>query len=604
MISRIDRAPKTWPRTYGGKQGRVASRATSSSTGPSFNASFTWNDLGQAATVTYPGCTFSPCNAAPGPVRTVTSNYTNGYLTSVGGFTNTITYHPNGLTNAIPHLNGMTVTQANDPFKMMRPASITATVGAATPWASGTYAYDGAGNIKGIGSNFYYYDLVSRVVDGTAEYTSGSIHKRQTYGYDPYGNMKTIGTIVNGAAPTTLTLLPSSTTNRLTNSGTTYDDSGNMTAWGTSGTPIWLYGFDGLNMMQSNNNGVRTRRYVYTADDERIAVYDATAVRWTWRLRGVDNKVLREYRQQGSTWTWQKDHVYRGSSLLASDEPTIGVRHFALDHLGTIRLITSSTGTTVSTHNYYPFGQEATSETQDAEAMKFTGHERDTEFNGTGGTLDYMHARYYGPSVGRFLSVDPGDDWQLERPQSLNLYGYTAGNPVTFTDPDGKARLRYFLQTLKGFRREITRAKAVRESVAGSSRRHSVSVRGDERARQEAYRVLKDANPKAKVEHDDAHQLDGVERALHPNDAERLNHWQTKGGNRKADVGYEIVKAAIGIFGGVAGYVLDAEAVGLDEMEQLEEAERQMLMCGDVVQDNCLSTQLMQDVPRHGNSSE
>ena len=60
MISRIDRAPKTWPYTYGGKQGRVASRATSSSTGPSFNASFTWNDLGQAVTVTYPGCTFSP----------------------------------------------------------------------------------------------------------------------------------------------------------------------------------------------------------------------------------------------------------------------------------------------------------------------------------------------------------------------------------------------------------------------------------------------------------------------------------------------------------------------------------------------------------------
>ena len=87
-----------------------------------------------------------------------------------------------------------------------------------------------------------------------------------------------------------------------------------MTAWGTSGTPIWSYTWDGLNMMQSNNNGVRTRRYVYTADDERIAVYDATAVRWTWRLRGVDNKVLREYRQQGSTWTWQKDHVYRGSS--------------------------------------------------------------------------------------------------------------------------------------------------------------------------------------------------------------------------------------------------------------------------------------------------
>ena len=331
------------------------------------------------------------------------------------------------------HLNGVTVSQANSPHKMMRPASITATVGAATPWASGTYAYDGAGNIKAIGSNFYYYDLVSRVVDGTAEYTSGSIHKRQTYGYDLYGNMNRITTVVNGAQTENFLMIPSTATNRLT-TGATYDDSGNQTAWGS-----WLYTFDGLNMMQSNNNGSRTLRYVYTADDERIAVYDATAVKWTWRLRGVDNKVLREYRLQGGTWSWQKDHIYRGSSLLASDEPSIGIRHFALDHLGTPRLITSSTGATVSLHNYYPFGQEATSETQDAEIMKFTGHERDTEFTNALSSIDYMHARYYSVRLGRFLSVDPKlTSGKMGLPQSWNRYSYTRGNPLNYYDPDGR----------------------------------------------------------------------------------------------------------------------------------------------------------------------
>ena len=91
----------------------------------------------------------------------------------------------------------------------------------------------------------------------------------------------------------------------------------------------------------------------------------------------------------------------------------------------------------MSTHNYYPFGQEATSETQDAEAMKFTGHERDTEFNGTGGTLDYMHARYYGVHVGRFVTVDPGR-FLWRAPQSANRYSYTSNNPLRNFDPDGR----------------------------------------------------------------------------------------------------------------------------------------------------------------------
>jgi RHS repeat-associated protein len=64
--------------------------------------------------------------------------------------------------------------------------------------------------------------------------------------------------------------------------------------------------------------------------------------------------------------------------------------------------------------------------------MKFTGHERDDV------NLDYMHARYYLPFGGRFLSVDPGRDWDRHQPQSWNLYAYVRNNPVVASDPDGK----------------------------------------------------------------------------------------------------------------------------------------------------------------------
>ena len=51
--------------------------------------------------------------------------------------------------------------------------------------------------------------------------------------------------------------------------------------------------------------------------------------------------------------------------------------------------------------------------------MKYTGHERGD------GDLDYMHARYYSPAMGCFLSVDPA--WEsagLQTPQTWNRYAY------------------------------------------------------------------------------------------------------------------------------------------------------------------------------------
>jgi len=40
--------------------------------------------------------------------------------------------------------------------------------------------------------------------------------------------------------------------------------------------------------------------------------------------------------------------------------------------------------------------------------MRFTMHERDLgDLASLTDDLDYMHARYYGPMTGRFLSIDP-----------------------------------------------------------------------------------------------------------------------------------------------------------------------------------------------------
>lgn len=62
---------------------------------------------------------------------------------------------------------------------------------------------------------------------------------------------------------------------------------------------------------------------------------------------------------------------------------------------------------------------------------RFTGKERDQESGN-----DYFNARYFGSSMGRFLSPDPMGG-HYENPQTLNKYAYVVNNPLRYTDPTG-----------------------------------------------------------------------------------------------------------------------------------------------------------------------
>ncbi len=66
----------------------------------------------------------------------------------------------------------------------------------------------------------------------------------------------------------------------------------------------------------------------------------------------------------------------------------------------------------------------------------FTGREYDAE---TG--LYYYRGRYYSPALGRFLNRDP-----IGIRGGVNLYEYVGNNPVTRTDPSGRAVLLGYCQ--------------------------------------------------------------------------------------------------------------------------------------------------------------
>lgn len=315
-----------------------------------------------------------------------------------------------------------------------------------TLWSSGTYTYDGAGNIIAIGDvppgepnavsvDKYTYDYAGRLLTATAH--ARSVRNTQAFKYDRFGNLIEVVTTEGITPPITRSYPASPSTNRL--AGYAYDDAGRQL--NVPGVSI-SYRWDALDMMTALEDSGAKSVYIYDADDNRIGIIRGETRRYT--PRDLQAKVVREFARESGTAPWRidRDYVHLGSALLASfrghsgdgDTPD---RHYHLDHLGTPRMITDGAGFKLAINTYFPFGTEVSSSDFGDERLKFTGHER--EFNGdVRRDLDYMMARYYAPGRGRFLSTDPGRDWDAEQPQSWNLYAYVRNNPVNRVDPNGR----------------------------------------------------------------------------------------------------------------------------------------------------------------------
>ncbi|MEW5978841.1 MAG: RHS repeat-associated core domain-containing protein [Acidobacteriota bacterium] len=106
------------------------------------------------------------------------------------------------------------------------------------------------------------------------------------------------------------------------------------------------------------------------------------------------------------------------------------------DRMGSVRMRTNSGTATpdpiLQNTRLYPFGEELSPATAN-DRDKFATYYRD---NSTG--LDYAMNRYYGSTLGRFLTPDPfGGSAKMGNPQSWNRYSYVIGDPVNRTDPYG-----------------------------------------------------------------------------------------------------------------------------------------------------------------------
>jgi RHS repeat-associated protein len=261
---------------------------------------------------------------------------------------------------------------------------------ATPPTGADTYSYGAAGNLtndNGTTQSFNAGDQLCWTYTGTSSNDCGSAPTgATTYTYDSDGN-RTTTTPASGSAI-----------------AYTYNSADQLTQYQLGSSTPTSYSYDGDGLRESKTTGSTTTSYL-------------------WDESASTPPLLQE--TTGSNTT---NYIYGPTGLpLEAILPSGATYYYAHDQLGSTRALTDSSGDVQDTDTYDPYGNLTTSTGTVPNNLLYAGQYQDAESG-----LYYMRARYYDPSTGQFLTVDPlvGETQQP--------YSYTAGDPVNATDPSGQ----------------------------------------------------------------------------------------------------------------------------------------------------------------------
>ncbi|MGA2300808.1 MAG: RHS repeat-associated core domain-containing protein [Candidatus Acidiferrum sp.] len=253
----------------------------------------------------------------------------------------------------------------------------------------------------------YVYDDLMRIQSANC----GSVWS-QTFSYDAFGNISKSGSMSFQA-------LYSSSTNQITSVGgfnPTYDANGNILTdpahtygWDSAGRPVSIdtvnMTYDALGrMVEQNRSGVYTQ-FVYGPHGGKFAIMSGQTLQKAF-----------------IPLTGGAQAVYNASGLLYYGHS---------DHLGSIRLGSTTSRTVSFDLAYAPFGETYASSGSTDPA--FTGQRQDT----VSGLYDFPAREY--STEGRWPSPDPSgiSAFHLTDPQSINRYVYARNTPLSVVDPTG-----------------------------------------------------------------------------------------------------------------------------------------------------------------------
>jgi len=252
------------------------------------------------------------------------------------------------------------------------------------------------------------------------------------YGYDPSGNLTKLanGTTFsyNATGELTSAQQPGST-NATTAYG--YDMQGNRTSINRPGAPAITLKYDQANRLISfGDNPANTYSYSYNGDGLRVSktINNAT-ISFAWDQSGNLPLLI-----AAGTSTFIDGPGGQPFEQVNGTKVT----YLHSDQQGSIRLLSGASGRVTGTYSYDPYGNVLSHTGTDSTPLQYNGQYTDQE---TG--YQYLQARYYDPSTGQFLSVDPAVS------QTGEPYGYAGGNPLNAADPTGLSWWNPFSWTKK-----------------------------------------------------------------------------------------------------------------------------------------------------------
>jgi RHS repeat-associated protein len=350
----------------------------------------------------------------------------------VGTSTTNYAYDPAShvVTSTLPAANGYVEARTYDRAGRLSEVKNTKE---ATTLSKSTYVLDNVGNplstVTTSGTITYTYDNVDRLTQAcyTVACTAPGDNFRR-YTYDAVGNRLTE---VRDTGTTTYAYDELDELTGTTGSGGSvsysYDQNGNTTS---AGARVLTYSV--ANRTKTALVAGTTYTYTYDGDGNRVQTSTGTQANkkttFQWDpsmgvptlIRETDgsNSLLREYRYG------------RGLVSMQSGNASF---FYHLDGLGSVVNPTSSSGATLWTEAYQPFGEVKT-ETKGS-------NQAPTNLRKLGGeyldptALYHLGARQYDPTSGRFLATDP------VRPgvgnPARSSYGYADNRPTNRVDPTG-----------------------------------------------------------------------------------------------------------------------------------------------------------------------